>query len=101
VHCETIGSTLNAHGLLAMTGAIAALQKDWKHAAQFFGASDFQLETFGLRREPADQAPLTPLMAQTRESLEPASFSASEAQGRAQSVEDALAAARAWIEGSL
>jgi predicted ATPase/DNA-binding winged helix-turn-helix (wHTH) protein len=98
VHCEAIGSTLNAHGLLAMAGAIAALRKDWKHAAQFFGASDFQLETFGLRREAADAAMLTPLMAQTRESLDPATFSTSEAEGRAQSVEDALAAARAWIE---
>lgn len=101
VHCEAIGSTLNAHGLLAMAGAIAALREEWNHAAQFFGASDFQLETFGLGREPVDEATLTPLMAQTRDSLDPATLSASQAQGRAQSVEDALAAARAWIQGRM
>jgi tetratricopeptide (TPR) repeat protein len=101
VHCEAIGSTVNAHALLAMAGAIAALRGEWKHAAQFFGASDFQLETFGRRREPVDEATLTPLMAQTRESLDPATLSASQAQGRAQSVEDALAAARGWIQGRM
>jgi hypothetical protein len=52
----------------------------------------------GLRRDPADEAFLAPLIARARQALEPATFAAAEATGRALSYDQARAETRAWLE---
>jgi predicted ATPase/DNA-binding winged helix-turn-helix (wHTH) protein len=88
-----------AHSLLAFVGGLAALQSDWDRVARLHGASDRELELKGLRREPADEAAIAPLIARAREALGPPRFSAAESAGRALARDEALAEARSWVEG--
>jgi hypothetical protein len=48
---------------------LATLFGEWRRAAQLYGAANAQLEQIEFQREPADEAFLTPLMAQAREAL--------------------------------
>ncbi len=87
-----------ASGLLEITG-LAARLGDWERAARFWGAEEALRESIAYRREPADEAFITPLIALTRSALGDAAFEAAEAGGRGLTYEEALAEARAWLEG--
>ena len=52
----------------------------------------------GLRRDPADEAFLAPMIARAREALDATSFAAAESRGHELPYEGALADARAWLE---
>lgn len=55
--------------MLEACAGLAAVTRQWERAARLFAAAEsFALET-GLRRDPADEAFLAPLLAQTRDAL--------------------------------
>jgi hypothetical protein len=63
-----------------------------------YGMAEAQTERTGVQRDPADEAFLAPLVARARESLGTA-FAGAETAGRSLAYEDAMAAARAWLDG--
>ena len=84
--------------VLEVCAGLAASRAEWEQAARFFGAAEAQTGKTGLHRDPADDAFLTPLVAQAREALGSAAFAAADAAGRALSYDAAMAAARAWLD---
>jgi hypothetical protein len=93
-----IGSKYYGPWLLEVSAGLAASLEERESVARFYGAAEAQLEESGSRREPADAAFLTPLIAATREALGEAAFAAAEAGGRALSYDEAMAEVRAWLE---
>jgi non-specific serine/threonine protein kinase len=86
---------------LSCSAGLAASLCEWKCAAWFFGASEALWAQMGFHRERADEAFLTPVIAQTRGALGDPAFTAAESAGRSLSYEEAIAQARAWLdEGS-
>jgi predicted ATPase/class 3 adenylate cyclase len=83
--------------LLDVSAGLAALRKDWERAACFYGAAEAQTAHTGLRRDPGDEAFLTPLVASSRDALGPAPFSAAEQAGSALSYEEVMAQTRGWL----
>jgi len=94
---DDMGGTRNLHALLSFSAGLAALNHEWDVAARFYGASDRQLELLDLRREPADEASLAPLIARAREASGVSVFAKHEASGRSLSEAEALVDVRAWI----
>lgn len=93
-----VGSTYLGELVLDVCAGLAAHLRQMEHAARFYGAAEAQLEEIGLRRDPADEAFLTPLIAQAREVLGPAMFAEGEAAGRALGYDGAMAEAQAWLD---
>ena len=89
-----IGSKPVMQSALEVCAGLAAECKSWTHAAVLFGAAEAQMGQTHLRRDPADEAFLTPLITRTKRALPPHSFNASESEGRALSLEGALVYAR-------
>ena len=81
--------------LLTVAAGLAAHEGDWARAARLYGAAQAQLRQHGLRREPADEASLAPLMARVRQATDNAGFAAYEAEGKELAPEDALRDVRA------
>jgi len=88
-----------AQSVLEACAGLAAKGRDFAHAARFFGAAEAQARKTGLRRDTADEAFLSPLVRQARESLGAERFAASEAAGEALSHADAMAEVGRWLEG--
>jgi tetratricopeptide (TPR) repeat protein len=84
--------------VLEVCAGLSAANKEWEQAARFFGAAEEQMSETGLRRDPADEAFLAPLIARTAEVLGPAAYAAAEADGRKLSYEAALLSAREWLQ---
>ena len=63
------GSSRIEQSVLEVCAGLAAANQDATHAARFYGAAESRARRTGLRRDPADQAFLAPLMAQARERL--------------------------------
>ena len=68
---------------------LAAARGDWERSARLYGAAEAQTPRTGIRRDPADEAFLQPLLARTRAALGDARFNAAEASGRELSFEAA------------
>ena len=83
--------------LLTVAAGLAAHEGDWARAARIYGAAQAQLEQHGLRREPADEASVAPLMVRARQATDHAGFAAREAEGRAMTPDDVLRDVRAWL----
>jgi tetratricopeptide (TPR) repeat protein len=94
---EEIGWRPAGQSVLEVSAGLAASRGEWEHAARFFGAAEAQTGESGLHRDPADEAFLTPLVAQARKILGTTAFGAAEAIGRALSYEQAMAQARSWL----
>jgi predicted ATPase/class 3 adenylate cyclase len=94
---EEIRSTPAAQGLLEVSAGLAALTKDWATAARFYGAVEALAGQTGLRRDPADEAFLQPLIERARAELGATAFGDAESDGRALSYKLAMAEARAWL----
>jgi predicted ATPase/class 3 adenylate cyclase len=84
--------------VLEVCAGLAAVSKEWERAAGFFGAAEAQISETGLRRDPADEAFLAPLIATTMEVLGPEPYVTAEAAGRSLSYEAALLDAHEWLE---
>ncbi|HKW80358.1 MAG TPA: tetratricopeptide repeat protein [Casimicrobiaceae bacterium] len=95
---EEIGSKPTGQSALDVCSGLCAVCEDWRNAARLFGAAEAQTGETGLRRDPADEAFLTPLIAEARAALGEAAFAAAEHAGRALTYEQAIEAARALIE---
>ena len=93
-----IRSKSTGRAALDVAAGLAALSGDWARAARIFGAAQVELEQMGIHREAADDAFLVPLLATARTALGAPAFAAAEADGRAQSYEDAIAETRGWLE---
>jgi len=94
---EEIGSKQTGQSVLEVSAGLAALRKEWRHAARFYGAAEAQAEQTGLRRDPADEAFLLPLVANARAALNEVDFAEADAAGRALPYGSALVEARAWL----
>ena len=95
-----IGSRPAVQSALEVCTGLAATQRDWEQAAQFFGAAEALATTTGLKRDPADESFLAPLIARATSALGTAKFETLKSAGIAASAEEALAQARAWLSTS-
>jgi hypothetical protein len=96
---EATGSQRVGLCAVEVSAGLAAICQDWTGAARFFGAAEAQNGASGLKRDPADEAFLSPLMEKSRSALTPAIFSAEEARGRALAYGQVMGEARAWLAG--
>jgi hypothetical protein len=94
---EEIGSKSAGGSVLVVSSGLASSIKAWHAAARFYGAAEAHMDHTGIRRDPADEAFLTPLIENVRTSLG-AAFGEAEAEGRRLSYEGAVAEARDWLE---
>ena len=82
---------------LEVCAGFAAAREDWVVAARFFGAAESQAKQIGLRRDPADDAFLAPLVSRARHAIDHKTFSQAEAEGHALTSDEALLEARTWV----
>jgi tetratricopeptide (TPR) repeat protein len=93
-----IGSKPLGQSVLEVCAGLGALRGEWNRAARFYGATEAQTERTGLRRDPADEAFLAPLIAKARDALGSTVFAAVEANGRSLNYEEAVLEARTWLK---
>jgi len=91
------GSKPVGQGAMDVCAGLAASRKQWEDAARFYGMAEEQLALTGLRRDPADEAFLSPRIARARKAMGAAPFDAAQASARGTPFEDSLERARAWI----
>src|SRR5206468_11311641 len=96
---EEIGSKSAGQSVLDVSSGLASSLDDWQSAARFFGAAGAHMDYTGIRRDPADEAFLAPLIDKVRASLG-AAFDGAEATGRRLSYEDAMTEVRAWLKSN-
>ena len=94
---EEIGSKYVGQSVLEVSAGLATLRKEWQRAARYYGAAEALASETGLRRDPADEAFLTPLVAKARATFGAAPFAAADSGGRATSYDTIMAEARAWL----
>jgi predicted ATPase/class 3 adenylate cyclase len=95
---DEIGSRRTGQSALEVGAGLAACCEEWRRATRLYGAAEKQTAQTGLRRDPADEAFLAPLMARTREALGATEFFAAESAGSTLSYEEALSEVREWLE---
>jgi predicted ATPase/class 3 adenylate cyclase len=94
---EATGSQPAAQSALETSAGLAAYSTEWERSVRLYGAAEAQTLRTGIRRDPADDAFLQPLLAEAREALGESRFTAIEASGRAMSFEEAIAEVRMWL----
>jgi predicted ATPase/class 3 adenylate cyclase len=97
---DETGSQSAGQSVLEVSAGLAARQSEWGRAARLYGAAEAQAERTGLRRDPADEAFLAPLIGTARGALDESLYNAAEAAGCALAYEEALLEARAWLSTS-
>ncbi|MEO8346704.1 MAG: tetratricopeptide repeat protein [Betaproteobacteria bacterium] len=93
-----VGSRPAGVSAIEVTAGLAASQRKWALAARLFGAAEAQATETGLRRDPADEAFLVPLIQKARDVLGNASFSAAEVAGRALKYDTAITESSNFLE---
>jgi predicted ATPase/class 3 adenylate cyclase len=91
------GSVPVAQSALDVCAGLAATRTDWLNAAHFYGMSAALIEQTGLRREPADEEFLSPLVSRSRTALGQETFAAAEQAGFTLTSKEALTQARDWL----
>ena len=86
--------------VLEVCAGLAVARQQWPAAARFYGMAEGEAAKTGIRRDPADDAFLSPRMAEARHALGEEVFLAGEREGRALSFGPALKTARAWLDES-
>ena len=94
---DETGSRPAIQSLLEVLTGLAAISGEWNAAARFFGTAETHSTETGLRRDPADEAFLAPLVQLSRQRLGQPGFAAAESAGRALRWEDALSEVRVWL----
>ena len=94
---EDSGSKPLVQSALEVTAGLAAARDDDARAARLYGAAEAMALRTGIRRDPADEAFLSPWISQARSRLGAQAFNIAELEGRALALEDALGEARAAI----
>jgi predicted ATPase len=92
-----IGSRPAVVYVLATCVGLASRVQLWEDAARFHGAFEAQLEETGLRPDPADEAFIGRGVSKAREMLGVEKFAAMSETGGRMTVDEASAAARAWL----
>lgn len=82
---------------LDVSAGLGAWCGEWEQAALYFGAAQAQVDETGLKRDPADEAFLLPLIGRAREELGPSAFEQAERLGRGRSYDEAIDEARSWL----
>ena len=95
------GSTPVAQSALETCAGLAVARKDWLLAALFFGVAEEQAKQTGLRRDPADEAFVVPLLASTKQVLGAQVFDDTCAKGRAMTLEAAVTQASSWLQSDV
>jgi predicted ATPase/class 3 adenylate cyclase len=83
--------------LLEVSAGLATARGDWKRAALFFGAAETQATKIGLRRDPADESFLAPLVERAATAIGSESFTAGVAAGCALTFDQATREARDYL----
>jgi len=91
------GSQPAAQSALEVGAGLAAKERQWDHAARFFGAAKSYQHRTGLHRDSADDAFLAPLIASVRTALDVERYTAAEAAGQMLSHEEAMSDMREWL----
>jgi len=86
--------------LLEVCAGLAATREDAVRAARFYGAAESQAGRTGLRRDPADEAFLVPLIRRARAALGDERFEREAAAGFGLAAPDAAEEVRAWLLSS-
>jgi predicted ATPase/class 3 adenylate cyclase len=86
-----------AQSVFEVAAGWAAARGDWQRAARLFGVAEAHAEATGLRRDPADEAFLAPLIDRARAALDAQAFAGADAAGRALGRDEAIAEVRAWV----
>src|SRR5690242_2444598 len=86
-----------AQSVFEVAAGWAAARGDWQRAARLFGIAEAHAEATGLRRDPADEAFLAPLIDKARGALGVQAFASADAAARAVNRDEAIAEVRAWI----
>jgi non-specific serine/threonine protein kinase len=94
---DEIGSIPAGQSVLEVSAGLSTLTEDWERSAMFFGAAEAHAEKTGLRRDPADEAFLAPLIEMAKAALGATAFAADEAAGRALTYRFAIEKVRAWL----
>ena len=97
---EEIGSRPAGQSVLEVSAGLAAMREEWVRAARYFGAAERQAVQTGLRRDPADEAFLSAMIARARAALAAELFTAAKSEGGALPYEAALADARTWLQAN-
>jgi hypothetical protein len=99
--CSLVDATQGqplAQSLLEVTAGLAAVRDEADTAARLFGAAEALARRTGLQRDPADEAFLSPLIARARAAAGADTFSAEQAAGEALTYDEAMAAARTFLQ---
>ncbi len=86
-----------AQSALEVSAGLAALEMKWELSARLYGAAEAQTVQTGIRRDPADEAFLQPLLARTRDALGESGFALASASGAAVPFQQAMVEAGAWL----
>jgi len=95
---KELGSRYAGQSVLEVSTGLAALRRDWRRAARFFGAAEANTVYTGIVRDATDEAFLAPLVERARHALGEKSFSDAEGMGRALSYDQAMDEVRTWLE---
>jgi tetratricopeptide (TPR) repeat protein len=98
---EAVGSKPTGGFVFAVSTSLAALREDWTQASWFFGAAESQMKQTGIRLDATDEAFLAPWVTRARQALAPDQFKAAQHDASALPYEQAIAAAREWLEAGM
>jgi predicted ATPase/class 3 adenylate cyclase len=91
---DRIQSNRVGQSLLEATAGLATIREDWPAAARLYGAAEAEARRSGLRRDPADEAFLAPLIDRARAALGSDGFRCACAGGHAMPLHTAVPEAR-------
>jgi non-specific serine/threonine protein kinase len=94
---EETGSRSAGGSVLDVSSGLAASLEAWQPAARFYGAAEAHMNYTGIRRDPTDEAFLSPLIENARARLGVA-FDEAESAGRRLPYESAMTEVRSWLE---
>jgi tetratricopeptide (TPR) repeat protein len=90
-------SELVGHILLDSATGLAARAGDMEEAARLYGATEAKMQRAGAGRPHADSLCVGPLIGEAKRKLGAVAFTLAEAEGRALTIEDAVAEAGRWL----
>lgn len=96
--CELASKKLG-QAVLDGAAALGVVMGEYAVAVRMYGASQAQLDAMGLRREPAVEAFLLPLVSQARNALGEDAFREAESRGRALTHVEAAVVVGEWLAG--
>jgi predicted ATPase/class 3 adenylate cyclase len=97
---QATGSKPAEQSALEVAAGLAANERDWARAARLYGAAEAHTALAGIRRDPADEAFLQPLLMGAQAALGAQSYGSEVQSGRAMPLEQAVREVQDWLSGS-